>query len=116
VDFRFAVIPAGSADSARAAEINETMRRAVNRDPHGALSEVLGALDGSPVGHYMLQCHNTSRGALLSVDRPETGLLEALLLLARDHGLALYDIDLNRIYDPAGGASVEVLHPGLARR
>jgi len=114
MDFRFALIPAGSADSAgRAAQIAERMRRAVKRDPRGALSEVLGALDGSPAGHHMLQCRNTSRGALLCVDRPEAGLLEALLLLAKDHGLAVYDIDLNRLYDPAGGANVEVLLPGI---
>lgn len=114
MDFRFALIAAGSADSAaRAAEIAETMRRAGKRDPRGAIAEVLGALDGSPVGHYLLECRNTSRGALLSVERPEAGLLEALLLLAKDHSLAVYDIDLNRLYDPAGAANVEALMPGV---
>lgn len=112
MDFRFALIPAGSAGSAgRAAEIADAMRRERKRDPRGAIAEVLGALDGSPVGHYLLTCRNTTRGALLSVERPEAGLLEALLILAKDHALAVYDIGLNRLYDPTGSVDVDVVLP-----
>ena len=68
--------------------------------PPLAITEVLGALDSSPVGHYVLECRTVSRGSLLEVADPEAGLLEALLILAKDHDLAVYDIGLNRLYDP----------------
>lgn len=45
--------------------------------------------------------------------RPEAGLLEALLILAKDHDLAVYDLDLHRLYDPAGGVDIDVLLPDV---
>ena len=82
--------------------------------PDSAIAEVLGALEGSPVGHYMLECRHTGGGAaVLDVVNPEKGLLEALLILAKDHGLAIYDVGLKRLYDPSGGVDVDVLLPGI---
>ncbi len=97
--FRLEIIPAGSADSDRTAR--------------AAIAELLGALDGSPVGHYLAYSRSTSRGALLDVDYPECGFLEALLILAKDHDLAVYDIELDRLYDPADCVNVDVLLPHI---
>lgn len=114
MDVRFALIPAGAAQSAVAARrIAAAMRRDPEHPPPLAVTEVLGALDSSPVGHYVLECRTVSRGSLLEVADPEAGLLEALLILAKDHDLAVYDIDLNRLYDPAGGVDVDVVLPGV---
>jgi hypothetical protein len=98
--FRLAVIPAGGA------EVSEGRL-------HAAVAEVLGALESSPVGHYLAGCRNDSHRALLDVDYPECGFLEALLILAKDHDLAVYDIELHRLYDPTGSVDVDVLLPGV---
>ena len=114
MDVRLALVPAGSADSSTQAHtIPHVLRCAREREPQPAIAEVLGALDASPVGHYMRRCRNTSRGSLLSVDHPESGFLEALLILAKDHDLAVYDIELRRLYDPSGGVEVDILLPGI---
>lgn len=98
--FRFEVIPAGSGD------VSEGKLQS-------AVAEVLGALEGSPVGHYLVEYRSEAHGVLLDVDRPEFGFLESLLILAKDHGLAVYDIEISRLYDPAGGVDVDVLIPGV---
>ena len=114
MDVRFALIPAGSAESAAAAQgIARAMQTDPEHPPPAVIAEVLGALDGSPVGHYMLECRTVSRDSLLEVADPEAGLLEALLILAKDHDLAVYDIGLNRLYDPAGSVDVDVVLPGV---
>ena len=85
--------------------------------PHGrrpaAVVEMLGALEASGAGEFTVGRRPDSRGALLSVPHPEAGVLEALLLLAKDRGLAVYDIRLDRLYDPTGGLDVQVMLPGL---
>lgn len=100
MSFRLRIIPAGSE------EVAEPKLRS-------AVAEVLGALDGSPVGHYLVKCRNDSGGALLEVDDPECGFLEALLMLAKDHDLAVRDIEIDRLYDPTGCVEVDVLLPGV---
>lgn len=114
MDFRLALIPAGSAGSGAAAQrIATVMRGAPEQHPDSAIAEVLGALDASPVGHYVEGCRHTGCCTLLSADYPESGLLETLLILAKDHGLAVYDIEINRLYDPHGGIDVDILLPGV---
>lgn len=98
--FRLEIIPAGSAEVAA-----HKLRSAV--------VEVLGALDGSPVGDYLVEWRTDSRGALLDVEYPECGFLEALLILAKDHDLAVHDIEIDRLYDPTGCVEVDVLLPGV---
>lgn len=113
--FRLAVIPAGLVASNRAAgQLVAAMRTAPRGRRPAAVVEVLGALESSGVGDFTVGRRTDSRGALLSVPRPEDGVLEALLLLARDHDLAVYDIALSRLYDPAGGIDVEVSLPGVS--
>lgn len=108
--FRLAVIPAGSsADDAR--RLVGAMRTTRRGYAPAAVVQVLGALESSGVDSFTFR--TDSRGALMSVRHPEFGVLEALLLLAKDHDLAVYDIRLNRLYDPAGGADVEVSLPGV---
>lgn len=112
--FRFAVIPAGSAGSAADAEcLVAAMRRAPRGSPPPAVVEALGELAGSGIGEFTVGRRTDSGGALLSVRHPLTDVLEALLILAVDHGLAVYDIRLNRLYDPAGSIPVDVVLPGL---
>lgn len=107
--FRLAVIAAGAASSAGEADTLVTaMRRAPSGQPPAAVTEVLGALEGSDAGFFTVGCWPDHRGALLSVEFPEIGVLSALLMLARDHGLAVYDIALKRLYDPTGSDDVDV--------
>lgn len=111
---RLAVIPAGSVSSAeQAGQLVTAMRTAPRGRPQAAIVEALGALRSSGVGTFTVGQRTDSRGALLSVRYPEIGVLEALLLLARYHGLAVYDIALNRLYDPTGSLDVEVVQPGI---
>jgi hypothetical protein len=112
--FRLAIIAAGSVGSAGDAKrLVAAMRTSPRGESPAAVLEVLGALESSGVGEFTVGRRPDSRGALLSVSHPEGGLLEALLLLAKDHGLAVYDIRLERLYDPTGGVDVEVSLPGV---
>lgn len=112
--FRLAVIPAGAAASAEeAGRIVTAMRAAPRGRTPTAVTEVLGALESSGFGHFTVGHRADARGALLSVPVPEGGTLEALLLLAYGREIAVYDIKLNRLYDPAGAADVDVSVPGL---
>lgn len=112
--FRLAVIPAGSTGSAEDAKrLVAAMRARPRGRTPAAVIEVLGALESSGVGQFSVGRRPDFRGALLSVQHPEIGVLEALLLLAKDHDLAVYDIELGRLYDPAGAIDVEVVLPGV---
>ena len=112
--FRLAVIPAGSARSARRANrLVTAMRTAPRGRTPAAVVEALGALESSGAGEFTVWRRTDARGALMSVRYPEIGVLEALLLVAKDHDLAVYDIDLNRLYDPTGAVDVEVSLPGV---
>ena len=112
--FRLAVIPAGSAGSAEQAQrLVAAMRARPGGFPPVAVVEVLGALESSGLGDFTVWRRTDSRGALLSVRYPELGVLEGLLLLAKDRGLAVYDIELNRLYDPTGAIDVQVTQPGV---
>jgi hypothetical protein len=112
--FRLAIIAAGSVAAAGDAKrLVAAMRTTPQGGTPAAVLEVLGALAASGVGEFTVGRRPDSRGALLSVSHPEDGVLEALLLLAKDHGLAVYDIRLDRLYDPTGGLDVEVILPGV---
>lgn len=114
MEFRLAVIAAGEADSPQAArELVATMHRAPGGRTSRAVDEVLGALDGSGAQGYYRLCQRNRRGALLDSAYPEWEVLEALLILAEGHGLAVYDTALDRLYDPTGGVDVEVSLPGV---
>lgn len=112
--FRLAVIAAGAASSAgEAKRLVAAMRaRPQGRTP-GAVVEVLGALSSCGFDGFTVWRRSDDRGALLSMWYPEIGVLEALLLLCKDRGLAVYDIELNRLYDPTGGVDVDVVQPGV---
>jgi hypothetical protein len=112
--FRLAVIPAGSVASAQEARrLVAAMRSAPRGHSPAAVVEALGALESSGVGDFTVWRRTDARGALLSVPHPEAGVLEALLLLAKDHDLAVHDLALSRLYDPAGGIDVEVSLSGV---
>lgn len=112
--FRLAVIAAGAAGSAQQAKRLVTAMRAAPRGrTPAAVVEALGALESSGVADFNLWRRTDARGALLSVRYPEVGVLEALLLVAKDHDLAVYDIELDRLYDPTGAVDVEVVQPRL---
>lgn len=113
--FRLALIPAGSVASAReAGRLVSEMRTSPRGRRPAAVVEVLGALESSGVGEFTVGSRTDSRGALLSVPHPEDGALEALLILAKDHDLAVYDIKLCRFYDPVGSIDVEVSLSGVS--
>ena len=112
--FRLAVIPAGSAGSAdEAKRLVTAMRTRPRGRPPAAITQVLGALEASGAGECAVGHRGDYRGALLSVPHPEDGVLEALLLLAKDRDLAVYDIRLERLYDPTGALDLEVSLPGV---
>lgn len=112
--FRLGVIAAGSCESTEdARRLVASMRSTPSGRTPAAVVQTLGALESSGVGEFTPARRPDCRGALLSVPHPEDGVLEALLLLAKDRDLAVYDIRLNRLYDPTGGADVEVSLPGV---
>ena len=60
----------------------------------------------------MVEGSADSRGVIIATEQPEDGLLRYLLLATMDRDLAVYDIDLFRLYDPRGRIDVDVCLPG----
>lgn len=111
---RLAIIPAGAVGSAGQAR---RLVAAIQARPSGtlpaAIGEVLGALAGSGAADVSAGACMDSRGMLISIGHPEVSVLEPLLVLAKDHDLAVYDIVLSRLYDPTQCVEVDVLLPEL---
>lgn len=87
MDYRFAVIPS-SGDGAG-------VRALVDR----LVDESCGAMWLDSAGEH---------SAVIVTERPESGPLDALLAATKDRGLAVYDMQLRRLYDPQDSVEVAV--------
>ncbi|MBX7430633.1 hypothetical protein JDV09_00695 [Mycobacterium sp. Y57] len=114
MNHRFAIFPAGAADSVEQAnDLVCAMATGIEGQPHKAVRELFDELDDI-LGRYLAVRPADARGAVIATDRPEDGLLRYLLQSAAARGLAVYDIELFRLYDPRGRVDVEVELCGLA--
>jgi hypothetical protein len=106
---RFAIIPAGSADSVdQANDLIHAMGAGSDGEPPAAIRELLDELSDSVAGSFVIARPADRRGVIVATHRPEDGLLRFLLQSTMVRGLAVYDIELFRLYDPRGRVDVDV--------
>src|SRR4029078_12650931 len=80
-------------------------------EPASALRELVEALPDDGEAFCLVERSADSRGVIIGTDQPEDGLLRYLLLEAMDRDLAVYDINLFRLYDPRGRIDIDVELP-----
>jgi hypothetical protein len=106
---RFAIFPAGSVNSVE--EANDLVHAMAGGDGGTWPPAIQALVDGLPDSAEIacLTEHSTdSRGVVISTSRPEDGPLRYLLGLTMASGLAVYDIELFRLYDPRGRVEIDV--------
>src|SRR3954466_13332341 len=110
---RFAVFPAGAVNSVEEAnDLVCAMCAGSVGEPPSAIRELVDALPDSGEVLCLVERSADSRGVIIATEQPEDGLLRYLLLETMDRGLAVYDIELFRLYDPRGRVDVDVELPG----
>jgi hypothetical protein len=110
---RFAVFPAGAVNSVEEAnDLVCAMCAGSVGEPPSAVRELVDALPDSGQLLCMVERSADSRGVIIATEQPEDGLLRHLLLETMDRGLAVYDLELFRLYDPRGRVDVDVELPG----
>ena len=57
-------------------------------------------------------CPADARGAVIATHDPALGALQELLSLTKDRGVAVYDSEFQRLYDPRESIAVDVILPG----
>jgi len=109
---RFAVFPAGVVHSIEEAnDLVCAMCAGSVGEPASALRELVEALPDDGEALCLVERSADSRGVIIGTDQPEDGLLRYLLLEAMDRDLAVYDINLFRLYDPRGRIDIDVELP-----
>jgi hypothetical protein len=106
---RFAIFPAGAVNSVE--EANDLVDAIAAGDDGIWPSEVQSLVDALPDSAEMacLAEHSAdSRGVIITTTNPEDGPLRYLLRLTMASGLAVYDIELFRLYDPRGCVEIGV--------
>jgi hypothetical protein len=106
---RFAIFPAGSVNSVE--EANDLVHAMAGGDGGQRPPAIQALVDGLPDSAEMacLAEHSAdSRGVVIATSRPEDGPLRYLLGLTMASGLAVYDIELFRLYDPRGRVEIDV--------
>ena len=88
-EYRFAIIPSASTPG-----------------PGDIRALIEDAVDAS-CGAMWVE-HAGEHSAVVATERPESGTLDALLAATKDHGLAVYDMALRRLYDPMDSVAVTV--------
>lgn len=108
MNYRFAIFPAGTAESVEQAnDLVCAMAANIQGAPQNALRELLDELDELTVDCLVVRPADAS-GAVIAAGQPEDGLLCYLLQSAAVRGLAVYDIELFRLYDPRGRVDIDV--------
>lgn len=106
---RFAIIPAGSVDSVdQANDLIHAMGGGSDGEPPTDIRELLDELSQSVAESFVITRPADSRGVIVAMHRPEDGLLRFLLQSTMVRGLAVYDMELFRLYDPRGRVDVDV--------
>lgn len=117
MSYLFALIPAGSADStAQATDMVGEIGSGSRSEVPESICAVLADLAASEAAVFSVGGRPAdARGALIATHDPELGALQELLLLTKDRGVAVYDMEFHRLYDPRESIAVEVILPGDVR-
>ena len=117
VSYMFALIPAGSADStAQAIDVVYEIGSGPRSQVPEPICMVLTALAASESAVFSVGGRPAdARGAVIATHEPELGALKELLSLTKDRGVAVYDREFQRLYDPRGSIAVEVILHGDVR-
>lgn len=108
----FAIFPAGPVDSASdAVKLVRAMRASRTGEAPSAIRHSLDELTKTGPSSFSIECVD-SRGAIIATKYPEEGLLREILLISMERGLAVYDLYLDRLFDPRGRVDVEVCLAG----
>ncbi len=117
MSYLFALIPAGSADStAQAIDVVHEIGSGPRSEVPESICAVLTDLATSEAAVFSV-CGRPvdARGAVIATHDPELGALQELLSLTKDRGVAVYDREFQRLYDPRESIAVEVILPGDVR-
>jgi hypothetical protein len=110
---RFAIFPAGSVDTIdQAGELVDAMARGGVGEPLPSVRELIDEMSQTAATSFVISSPVDGRGVVIATHRPEDGLLHHLLLATKARGLAVFDVELLRLYDPLGCVDVEVSLPG----
>jgi hypothetical protein len=113
MNHRFAIFPAGSVASIdQANDLIHTMGAQSDGEPSAEIRDLIDEVLERAEWTFSLTRPADSRGVIIATHRPEDGVLRFLLTWTMFRGLAVYDIELFRLYDPSGRVDVEVSLPG----
>ena len=117
MSYLFALIPAGSADStAQAIDVVDEIGSGPRSQVPEPICVALTDLAASEAAVFSVGGRPAdARGAVIATHDPELGALQELLSLTKDRGVAVYDREFQRLYDPRGSIAVEVILPGDVR-
>lgn len=107
--YRFGIIPVD-----QIAEINkqekslDSLRRNASDKPAAGISELFDMLSDSGAGEFVVECSAGARGAIIAVEEFESDFLESLLELTMGREFAVYDEQIERLYDPCGRVEIQV--------
>ncbi|OBF41674.1 hypothetical protein A5724_04905 [Mycobacterium sp. ACS1612] len=103
------MFPAGAVDSIEAAnDLVVTMCIESVGEPPSSVVELVDALIECGEEVCWVERPADSRGVIVETKQPEDGLLNYLLSETMDRGLAVYDLELFRLYDPRGRVDIDV--------
>lgn len=106
---RFAVFAAGSVNSVEEAnDLVHAMAAGDGGEWPAAIQELVDGLGDSAEMACLAEHPLDSRGVVITTSSPEDGPLRYLLGLTMASRLAVYDIELFRLYDPRGCVEVDV--------
>lgn len=110
---RFAVVPAGAVSSVEEANaLVCSMCAGAAGKPASGLHELVDALPDGGLAGFSVDRPADSLGVIISTEHPENGPLRYLLSETKDRDLAVYDIELFRLYDPRGRVDIDVTLSG----
>lgn len=114
MSYLFALIPAGSADStAQAIDVVHEIGSGPRSEVPEPICAVLTDLAASEAAVFsILGRPADARGAVIATHDPARGALQELLSLTKDRGVAVYDTEFQRLYDPRGSIAIDVILPG----
>ena len=117
MSYSFALIPAGSADStAQAIDVVDKIGNGPRSQVPEPICVVLTDLAASEAAVFSVGGRPAdARGAIIATHDPELGALQELLSLTKDRGVAVYDREFQRLYDPRESIAIEVILPGDVR-
>jgi len=109
----FALIPATAADSVAEADVLiRKIREVRGGQPVPGLADLLDELEADYDSVISVDGDVTAYGALISVEEPELGPLNDILMATKDCSIAVFDIALSRLYNPRGSVDIEVVLGG----